>query len=442
MTVSSEPLTYRRIFGTWWPLAASWILIALEGPALNIVVARLVDPTIHLAAFGSLVFPLAMIIEAPIIMLLAASTALCKDWVAYRKIRRFMHITSAVLTALHALVVFSPLYDLIVRGVIGAPEEVIAPGRVGLMIMLPWTWAIAYRRFNQGVLIRFGHSLIVGLGTGIRLLFDVAVLAAGFAFGSLPGTIVASAAIIAGVIGEAIYAGWQVRPVLRTELEPAPPSEEPLTYRTFFRFYIPLSLTSLILLGARPVLTAAISRMPSALDSLAVLPIVTSLTFLFRSLGVSYNEVVVTHIETPGSTRPLRRFGLGLATAATVGLLLIAATPLSRLWFGTVTGLSETLVDLARNGLWFALLLPGVATLQSWLRGIVLHSRRTRSISEATLAYFAILVGVLWIGIAWNRYGGVKVGLAAMTAGELAGAAWLFWRSRKARRSLHLRDGE
>jgi len=437
---AGEPLTLRRIFKTWWPLAASWILMALEAPALNIFVARLADPTIHLAAYGSLVFPLALIIEAPIIMLLAASTALCKDWIAYKKIRRFMHVTSAALTALHALVAFTPLYGLIVHGVIGAPEEIIAPGRIGLMIMLPWTWSIAYRRFNQGVLIRFGHSLTVGIGTAVRLVSNVVVLAIGFSIGTLPGTAVAAAAVIAGVIGEAVYVGWRVRPVLRAELSPVSDPTDPLTYRAFFRFYIPLSLTSLILLGARPVLTAAISRMPNALDSLAILPVITSLTFLFRSLGVAYNEVVITHVEQKGSTRLLKRFGFGLVVASTAGLLSIAATPLSHIWFGTVTGLSEHLVQLARAGLWVALLLPGFATLQSWLRGIVLHSRKTRSISEATLAYFVFLVIVLWIGIAWNRFSGVQVGLLAMTVGEFSGAVWLFWRSRNTRHLLRLRD--
>jgi hypothetical protein len=441
MTTSSDPLTSRRIFKTWWPLAASWILMALEGPALNIVVARLADPKVHLAAYGSVVFPLAVLIEAPIIMLLAASTALCVDWAAYRKIRRVMHFAGAALTALHALIAFTPLYGLIVGGVIGAPEEIIGPGRIGFMVALPWTWAIAYRRFHQGVLIRFGYSLTVGIGTGVRLFLDVAVLAAGFVLQSIPGTTVATAAIIAGVLGEAGYVGWRVRPVLRSELPETRASKDPLTYRAFFRFYVPLSLTSLILLGARPVLTAAISRMPNALDSLAVLPVVTSLTFLLRSTGVAYSEVVIAHLGAEGSARPLRRFALGLIAAVTVGLLLVAATPLSRLWFGTVTGLSENLVQLARSGLWFALLLPGVSTLQSWLRGIVLHSRRTRSVTDATLIYFVLLVGILWIGIEWSRYSGVHVGLAAMTVGELAGAGWLAWRSRWARKALRVRDG-
>jgi len=47
---------------------------------------------------------LALIIEAPIIMLLAASTALSKDLPSYRLIRRFMMWAGGLLTGLHILV--------------------------------------------------------------------------------------------------------------------------------------------------------------------------------------------------------------------------------------------------------------------------------------------------------------------------------------------------
>ena len=87
-TRSTAPL--RRILHTWWPLAASWLLMGAELPAISAVVARLENPEINLAAYGGIVFPLALIIGSPIIMLLAASTALSRDWASYRKLYRFM----------------------------------------------------------------------------------------------------------------------------------------------------------------------------------------------------------------------------------------------------------------------------------------------------------------------------------------------------------------
>ncbi|HEY5572580.1 MAG TPA: hypothetical protein VIK64_06135, partial [Anaerolineales bacterium] len=151
----TQGLPARRIVHTWWPLAASWLLMGAELPALSAVVARLANPEINLAAYGGVVFPLALIIESPIIMLLAASTALSKDWNSYRKLYRFMMVSGAGLTVLHILVAFTPLYYVVVETILGAPQEIVEPARTGLMIMTPWTWSIAYRRFHQGVLIRF-----------------------------------------------------------------------------------------------------------------------------------------------------------------------------------------------------------------------------------------------------------------------------------------------
>jgi hypothetical protein len=427
---------------TWWPLAASWVLMALEGPTLNLVVARLADPKIHLAAYGSLVYPLALLIEAPIIMLLAASTALCRDRGSFERIRRFMHVTGAVLTAVHAAVAFTPLYGLVTRDLLGAPEAIVGPARIGLMIALPWTWAIAYRRFHQGVLIRFGHSVSVGIGTGIRLLADATVLAAGYFLTNLPGTAVAACALIGGVLSEAAYVGLRVRPVLRENFPASGGSATALTMRAFLRFYVPLSLTSIISLGAQPILTAAISRMPNPLESLAAWPVVSGLIFLFRSAGVAYNEVVISLVRQPGSAPTLRRFAGVLAAATTGGMLLIAATPLSRVWFGTITGLSDDLVLLSQAAVWFALLLPAVAAYQSWLQAVILHSERTRAVTEAVLVYLVVVTAVLWVGIAWGRVSGIYVAPVAMTIAEVARNGWLWLRGRAVRLALAARDSD
>jgi len=440
MPLSEERLTTGRIFQTWWPLATSWVLMALEGPAISLVVARLAFPEIHLAAYGGLVFPLALLVEAPIIMLLAASTALSKDWSAYRKIRRFMHLAGGTLTALHLLIVLTPLYSFFTRTLIGAPEEIIEPARLGLLIMLPWTWSIAYRRFNQGVLIRFGHSLSIGVGTVIRLLANGSILLAGYLLKSFDGIVVATVATSTGVMAEALYVAWRVRPVLRTQLPKTSESGEGLTYGAFFRFYIPLSLTSIILLGARPILSAGISRMPNALDSLAVLPVITGLTFLLRSAGVAYSEVVIAHLDRPGATRPLRRFATGMMIVTSGGLLLITATPLAGFWFGTVTGLTPRLVELASNALFFALLLPALAVAQSWNQGVILQSKKTRSITEAVLIYLVVSVSILWTGVALGRFSGIYVGLLSMVVAEGFRTLWLWLRSRSMRNALCERD--
>lgn len=411
-----------------------------EIPALSAVIARLADATIHLAAYGGVVFPISLIVESPIIMLLAASTALSKDWDSYQKLRRFMMVSGAALTALHLLIALTPLYYWVVGDIIGAPEEILEPARIGLIIMTPWTWSIAYRRFNQGVLIRFGHSRVVGVGTVVRLSADVAVLALGYTLQTVPGIVVATSAVAAGVVLEAAYIGWAVRPVLKRELKYAPAVDEPLTLHYFLGFYIPLAMTSLLTLLANPIGSAALSRMPQALDSLAVWPVVTGLVFMLRSMGVALNEVVVALLEEHGSVPVLRRFTGLLAAFTTSILLLLAATPLARLWFQDVSALEPTLAEMARMGVWVALPLPALTALQSWYQGAILHGRRTRGITESVVIYLVTSAVVLSLGVVWGQMTGLYVGLAAMGLSVLTQTAWLAYRSRPALQAVVERD--
>lgn len=432
----ATPLTMNQVFTTWWPLAASWLLMGTELPAVSAVVARMPDPEINLAAYGGIVFPLSLIIEAAIIMLLPASTALSKDWASYTKLRTFMLVAGASLTALHILLAFTPIYYWLVESVIGAPAEIIEPARIGLMIMTPWTWSIAFRRFNQGVLIRFGHSKAIGLGTVIRLLSNLVVLAAGYLSHSLPGIVVATSAVVTGVICEAIYIGFVTRPVLKNELKPAPPAHPALTWRGFWDFYIPLMMTSLLFLVSNPIGSSAMSRMPDSLESLAVWPVVAGLVFMLRSLGIAYNEVVVALLEKPQANQVLIRFMWILGSIMTGVLLVIAATPLARVWFEQVSALSPELSEMARLGLWIALPMPYLATLQSWYQGVILYGRQTRGITESVVIFLLTSALILSAGVAYGKSSGLYFGLLALTASMTTQTAWLWYRSRPVRYSL------
>jgi len=438
-------VSLRRIFHTWWPLAASWLFMGTELPMISAVMARLANPKIHLAAYGGVVFPIALIIEAPIIMLLAASTALSKDWVSYRKGYRFMMWAGGTLTAIHFAIAYTPLFYPVVQNLMGVPDEIVEPARLGMMIMIPWTWTIAYRRYHQGVLIRFGHSRAVGLGTAIRLASNAGMMAVVIGAGRLigvdvPGIVVGTSGIAAGVISEAIYAGIAVRPVLRREMPQTPTVSPPLTWPAFFDFYWPLAVTALLNLIVQPMGSAAVSRMPLALDSLAVWPVVGGLTFMLRSMGFAYNEVVVALLDEPGALRNLRQFTGLLFAGVTAAIVVVAATRLSFLWFHTVSGLDAGLTALARNGLWAAALWPGLSVLQNWFQGVIVNQRKTRVITESVIVFMGVTGAVLVWGAATAAFVGLYVGLAAFVIGQAAQVGWLWWRSRPLFAALQARD--
>lgn len=434
------PLRMREIAATWAPLAGSWLLMGLELPAVSAVMARLPEATVSLAAYGGVVFPLALIIESPIVMLLAGSTALARDRASYHLIRRFMFATAGALTLLHVLIAFTPLFDVVAGGILGVPEVVREPARLGLRILLPWTLAIAYRRTQQGVLIRFGRAHSVTYGTAVRLATNVVVLGAGAAYGQAPGIAVGCAAIACGVTAEALYAGWAVRPVLRGALRSAPAVTPALTNAAFLRFYLPLAATPFINFLAMPMASAAMSRMPLTIESLAVWPVLSGITFTLRSLGFAYNEVVVAKLDAWRPVPALRRFGLLLGLGSSAVLAVGVATPLGGYWFGTVSGLTPPLAALATTALWLMIPLPALSAWQSWYQGALVHSRNTRGVTESVLVLLVATALVLAAGVARQPVPGIYFASLALVAGNVAQAAWLAWRARGEIANVSARD--
>lgn len=415
----------RIILNVWWPLATSWLLMGFERPIVCAFIARLDNPEINLASYAGIVFPLSLLIESPIIMLLATSTALCKDWAWYRFLKNFMAWVASFLTIIHMLLAFTSLYDFLVINIIKVPSQLVEPGRIGMMLMTPWTASIAIRRFLQGILIRHGKSRLVGIGTIIRLIALLSGLVLGSLTGKFSGIIVGTFSISLGVISEAIFVWFSTQPIIKnlrriSHLENTQPA-----FSTFLRFYLPLATTPLLTLLALPIASLALSRMPSPIESFAVWPILGGLVFLFQGIGLGFQEVVVTLIENQKYYFALRRFAFQLGLATGILLLLISITPLADFWLITLSGLSPALANWGKPALWFTIFLPTLTVFESWLQGILVHAHKTRGIIEAVVLYLITSTFILGLGIYFGQIAGIYVGYIAATCGLTIQTLWL-----------------
>lgn len=417
------------VFQLWWPLAGSWLFMGLELPLVSAVMARLAAPEINLAAYAGVVFPLSLLIEAPVIMLLAASTTLSRNWSSYVMLRRFMWVMASALTLLHILVAWTPLYDFLVSSMLGVPQDIIEPARIGLKLMTPWTGAIAIRRFQQGLLIRTGRTRPIGIGTAIRFVFNLTVLILGLMAETVPGIVVATMGMSCGVLAEALFINWCVRPIITTMYREAHPSEEIPTFSHILAFYVPLAMTPLFTLVALPVVSAALSRMPLPLESLAVWPVLAGLSFTLRSFGLAYQEVMVALLDRPEYLKPLKQFATILGAVASGIFILIAATPLAPIWFRYIAGLSPELAALGEQAIWLAVLFPGFSAIESYFQGILVHRRQTRGITEAVALSFLIISLILIGGTLYGQLTGLYIGLTAAVCGTLIQLLWLWFRS-------------
>ena len=241
------------------------------------------------------------------------------------------------------------------------------------------------------------------------------------------------------MLAEAAYIGWRVRPV-RARLPALPAAGAPLSWRAFYRFYTPLALTSLLILAAQPLGSAALARMPQALESLAAWPVLMAFLFLFRGLGMAYNEVVVAALEREGAWESLQRFSHLLSLAMTGVLLLVALSPLSRLFFGAVMGLTPGLVALASGGLLLTLLWPALTVYQNLYQGVIVYGGETQHVTQSVALSLLTSVALLVAGVRLGTLPGLFVATFAFVAGSAVGVAWLVFRGRGVVRRLRAEE--
>ncbi len=425
MVQPSSPAGPRRILAFWLPLAATWLMMAVEGPYVAAIIARLADATVNLAAYG-VAFSFAFIAEAPIIMVMTASNALVADRDSFLKLRRFVYTLNAILCGAIVVAVVPPLFRFVTDRLIGLPPDVARLTHLATALLVPWPAAIGYRRFYQGILVRNHMPRRVAYGTIVRLVamsLSAVVLALA---APIPGVCIGSLALLAGVVAEALASRWMARHIVRRLLhEGEAAGTVPgarLTRAQILSFYYPLALTALIAIAVNPLVTFFLGRSRSALESLAVLPVITGFVFVFRSGAIAYQEVAVALIGPGGrNERAIARVAVVLAGATVLLLVAILCTPLSVVYFAQLSGLSP---ELARFAVWPARVLvavPALDYLLTFQRARLILARQTRAITVAAAVEAITVAAGVFVGVTLLDAIGALAATCALLAGRVAG---------------------
>ena len=425
--VESRSMRVRTIFALWLPLAVSFELMMLEGPTVQGAMGRLPSPELHLAAWG-LTMSLSLLVESPVIMLLATAIALVQDADSYHALRRFMLTLAGSCTLLTALVVFTPLFDIIAGKIMGQPLPIVTAARPAMQIMLLWTAAIAWRRFYQGVLVRYGQTRRVSWGTAVRLSVVVSVATVLSALHRVPGVQVGAYALMAAVIAEALATTLFALPIIRGQgagfrSKGTPNTQHPisntLSQREIWKFHAPLAATTLLTLLAQPMTAAALARLPNKTATLAVWPVVSMLLLVMRGWGLALQEITVSQAKNPASHAPLRRFTVLVGLTTTLATALIAFTPLLNVYVGSLLHLPPNLHHLARIGIGAGVFLPLLSSLSAYAGGLIVANGQTHHRYRGMGINLGTHITLLFLGVGL-QLPGIWVAAGAFTAAALA----------------------
>ena len=420
--MTSRPVRTTDVLLFWFPLAATWFMMALEGPYIAAIVARMPEAAHSLAAYG-VATSLAWLIESPIMMLLSAATALVRDRASYLALRRFATVLNALVTLGMVVLAIPPVFRYVGETLIGLPPEISRLAHVSTMIMILWPAAIGYRRFYQGILVRHHLTRRVAYGTVLRLATmsaTAALLAFAFEFS---GAVIGAGALLSGVLFEAVASRWMARHVVRDLMAGTEAAEGTLLrFAEIAGFYFPLALTSMLSMALGPLVTFGLGRGRAPIESLAVWPVVNSLGFMFRSGGVAFQEV---GIALPPSA-VVKRTAAWLAAASTAAMALVAFTPLQSIWFERISGLTPHLASFTIWPVRVLTLLPALEYLLSIQRARWIVAHRTGAVTIATAVEACGLAVALFFTIFTLNLVGAVGGAIAMVVGRLAANGYLF----------------
>ncbi len=420
-----EPLSYKKILKFWIPLSATWLMMSVEGPFLTALIARMPNPEFNLAAYG-VAFALALIIESPVIMMMSASVALVRNKYSFYKLRNFVYSVNFLITLFIIILIIPPVFYFLTIELMNLPPEVAVLTHKAVILLIPWPAAIGYRRFYQGIMISGNATRRVAYGTIIRMssMFFVAVML--IPFSKLDGVVVGASALSAGVVMEALASRIMANKFVKNvKLNLTNDSSTNLSYKEIVKFYYPLALTSFISLGIHPVVTFFMGQSNRALESLAVLPVLNSLVFFFRSFGLSFQEVGVALMGGNKNYYKLRNFAFVLGIAVVSSLGLISFTPLSDIWFQKVSGLSAQLSEFSKFPLMLYTIFPATTVFISFQRAILVFYRKTNPITYATIIEVVGIIITLIITIKFFSMIGVIAAIIAYTLGRIAAIIYL-----------------
>ncbi len=172
---TDHPLDVRYV--TWFilPLIVTQFSLAAGLPLTNAGLLRLAEPEASVAALR---------VSMSIIMVTMAALATLRQVVLvmghephdHARVRNFVIGVSLVLTALLALIAFTPLNGVVLEGVIGAPPAIAAAAMPALQIFVAVPLVMGARQFYSGLTMHQHRTSLVALAAGARLVLMAALL--------------------------------------------------------------------------------------------------------------------------------------------------------------------------------------------------------------------------------------------------------------------------
>lgn len=403
--------------------------MAVESPISVSILERSPDAKVATAAFFQMM-ALTLWIESPVIDLLATATTLGTNSQAVQTLRQFVFRMMLLASGVHAIVAFTPAFDLVFRSLLHCPEAVIDQIRTPFMILVPWSAFIGWRRWLQGIMIRSGLTRAISYGTFIRMSTILLVGYGLWRFAALPSLQIVAIALVCSVALEASFIHFASRPAVALALDG--PEAPPLTFKKLASFHFPLTSSTLIMFLGQPIVSSAINRMPDPITQAAAWQTCIALAFSFRTVVYALPEVVIALGKSPQSIQYMRRFCIQTGITMSALMLLVGLLRFDAGFFKLVLKAEPELIEPAHMAFLLSSLMPLTGAINGYFRGRFASSHLSLPRLYSIIVSISCLQAGLMLAVFQKSTGTIAAPIC-LTIGMLIEIAVLagFWQLRQ-----------
>ena len=420
----SQPVSLGSLWREFLPLSLSDVTMACGDPMMTTTLAYLPDAQNNLAAVG-IAKSLAIFFESPIIMILHAANALAGSQDSRKALWRFTLFVGAGLTCLLSLLGLPMIFNFVGVSLLGIPSAMLATVSQVLLLMGGWPFAIAWRRYFQGLLIYHGQSRAVAKASILRLFTLALVLTGGF-FLPISGGILAGLALISGVVVEAIA----VTIFARLSGATIPPQIEqpnlPRNLAQVWKFYLPLANSMMVVWGGSAILISILARAEDSTIAIAAWSAAWGLVLVIANSTRMVQQMVIKYRHQV-SDRQLLTFAISVGAACSSLLLLMSVTPIGDRIVQSFIGNDIILANSIKPVLLICTIVPLFVALQNATQGFLVSENRTGHVNLSTWLGTGTLLIIATFAINKGMNGAMAAAIAMITS-MLVEVTCLLWK--------------
>ena len=423
----------RQYWQFYWPLTLMGLAGLVSGQCQNAALARYPDAARELTVFA-LATSVFFLFHAALGFVPQLANVFVRSPAAARVCLRFTAAACVVLACPVAFLAFTAPGEAVVARVFDIGPATVASVIQYLRYLLPLMAISGLVQYYTGLLIQARR-------TGLVTLLNVAAMAAVIAMllvGRSAGWPAPETLGLAMVCSAGLHLALTFLLYLRCYTPPDETRHEDLTHREAFAFFWPVAVTSMMFALSRPILYLFVNRSADGVSAVAALRVVFSFTMIFHLPLNEFRHLFVTF--GPSARASIGRFMVGVLAAATALMVLVAATPLSTVFFRDLLGVRGRVLRMASESIWVLCLIPLVVGLRNYFHGLALAGRRTGGMAVGAVCR----TGAIYVA-AWALYRSGRLGHVAAAAVLVLGfgvealsvALVALWRRRRGSADRH-----